>query len=74
MTLQVIRTRLRQAPLTNGRPRYIGLIHCLVTIWREEGARALYGGLVPHLLRAVPSAAITLGVYELVLESINERH
>ena len=32
---------------------------------------SLYGGLTPHILRAVPSAAISLGVYELVLKLLS---
>ena len=28
---------------------------------------ALYGGLVPHMFRVVPSAAIMFGTYEAVL-------
>jgi len=27
----------------------------------------LYGGMTPHLLRTVPSAAIMFGMYELIL-------
>jgi solute carrier family 25 protein 33/36 len=65
--LQVIRTRLRQAPLPNGQLKYTSLIQCSRTIWKEEGVLAFYGGITPHMLRAVPSAAMTLGVYEAVL-------
>lgn len=32
---------------------------------------SLYGGLTPHLLRGVPSAAVTLGVYESVLKLLH---
>ena len=32
---------------------------------------SLCGGLTAHLLRAVPSAAITLGGYEVVLRLLN---
>ncbi|THY56108.1 carrier protein Rim2p/Mrs12p [Aureobasidium pullulans] len=63
----VIRTRLRQAPLPNGELKYTSLIQCIRTIWKEEGVLAFYGGITPHVLRAVPSAAMTLGVYEAVL-------
>lgn len=28
---------------------------------------SMYGGLTPHLLRTVPSAAIMFGMYELIL-------
>lgn len=59
---EVVRTRLRQAPMQNGRMKYTGLVHCFSTIFKEEGMASLYGGLTPHLLRVVPSAAIMFGM------------
>ena len=59
---EVIRTRLRQAPQSNGSIKYHGIVHCFKTIVREEGVTALYGGLTPHMLRVVPSAAIMFGM------------
>ena len=59
---EVVRTRLRQAPLQDGRLKYTGLAQCFKTIWRGEGFTAFYGGLTPHLLRVVPSAAIMFGM------------
>ena len=59
---EVVRTRLRQAPMQNGRSKYTGLVQCFRTIFREEGMVSLYGGLTPHLLRVVPSAAIMFGM------------
>lgn len=69
---EVVRTRLRQAPVTTnsaGKPqlKYTGLVQCFKLIWKEEGMAALYGGLTPHMLRVVPSAAIMFGMYEAVL-------
>ncbi|KAF2109334.1 mitochondrial carrier domain-containing protein [Lophiotrema nucula] len=64
---EVVRTRLRQAPLENGTPRYTGLWQCFRSIGKHEGMAGLYGGLTPHVVRSVPSAIITLGVYEFVL-------
>lgn len=70
---EVVRTRLRQAPVdATGRVKYKGLWSCFVTVFREEGVPALYGGLVPHMLRVVPSAAIMFGVYEGVLHGLGE--
>ncbi|KAL8703854.1 MAG: hypothetical protein Q9201_002969 [Fulgogasparrea decipioides] len=69
---EVIRTRLRQAPMENGSLRYTGLIQCFRLTWQEGGLASLYGGLTPHVLRAVPSAAISLGMYELVLRLLGE--
>lgn len=64
---EVVRTRLRQAPtisVGNGRVemKYTGLVQCFKTVWKEEGMAGLYGGLTPHLLRVVPSAAIMFGM------------
>lgn len=70
---EVVRTRLRQAPVdARGNVKYKGLLNCFVTVFREEGMPALYGGLVPHMLRVVPSAAIMFGVYEGVLRGLGE--
>jgi solute carrier family 25 protein 33/36 len=69
---EVVRTRLRQAPMLDGRMKYTGLVQCFVTIFREEGIPALYGGMVPHMLRVVPSAAIMFGTYEAVLRLLGE--
>ncbi|KAJ5802184.1 Mitochondrial carrier protein RIM2 [Penicillium pulvis] len=67
---EVIRTRLRQAPLENGVPKYTGLVQCFGLIAKEEGMAGLYGGLMPHMVRSIPSAIITLGVYEFVLRFV----
>lgn len=64
---QVVRTRLRQAPMENGVPKYSGLLQCFRSVGRSEGLSGLYGGLTAHMMRSIPSAIITLGVYEFVL-------
>ncbi|KAF2432994.1 mitochondrial carrier [Tothia fuscella] len=69
---EVVRTRLRQAPMENGRVKYTGLMQCFRLIFREEGFAALYSGLVPHMLRVVPNAAIMFGTYEAVLRYLGE--
>jgi len=70
---EVVRTRLRQAPIdARGNVKYTGLWSCFTTVFREEGMGALYGGLVPHMMRVVPSAAIMFGMYEAVLWSLGE--
>ncbi|KAF2105061.1 mitochondrial carrier protein-like protein rim2 [Rhizodiscina lignyota] len=64
---EVVRTRLRQAPMEGGHLKYTGLMQCFNLVLKEEGVAALYGGLVSHVLRTVPSAAITYGTYHLVV-------
>ena len=64
---EVVRTRLRQAPTTvtetgKVKMKYTGLLQCFRSVAREEGMAGLYGGMTPHLLRVVPSAAIMFGM------------
>ncbi|KAI0153534.1 mitochondrial carrier domain-containing protein [Pestalotiopsis sp. NC0098] len=68
---EVARTRLRQAPMADGKPKYSGLVHCFKLVWKEEGFIGLYGGLTPHLMRTIPSAAIMFGMYEGILKIFN---
>ncbi|KAK1830255.1 mitochondrial carrier protein RIM2 [Podospora conica] len=64
---EVARTRLRQAPTADGKPKYTGLVQCFKLVFKQEGMAGLYGGMTPHLLRTVPSAAIMFGMYEGIL-------
>ncbi|KAK8792914.1 hypothetical protein WA158_005078 [Blastocystis sp. Blastoise] len=57
---EVVRTRLRQ----NGASR---LWNCFVTIYKEEGLKALYAGCYAHVLRVVPNAAIMFLTAELIM-------
>lgn len=70
---EVARTRLRQAPMADGRPKYTGLVHCFKLVWKEEGFIGLYGGLTPHLMRTIPSAAIMFGMYEGILKLLGAK-
>jgi solute carrier family 25 protein 33/36 len=54
--------------MADGRQKYTSILQCARLMLKEEGMLAMYGGLTAHLLRTVPSAAITLGAYELVLK------
>ncbi|ESK84163.1 mitochondrial carrier protein rim2 [Moniliophthora roreri MCA 2997] len=63
---EVIRTRLRQ-PKVDGIVKYKGLVQTLRLVIKEEGARALYGGLSAHLMRVVPNAAVMYSIYEGVM-------
>ncbi|KAK4674482.1 Pyrimidine nucleotide transporter, mitochondrial [Podospora pseudopauciseta] len=71
---EVARTRLRQAPMADGRPKYTGLVQCFKLVAKEEGMVGLYGGMTPHLLRTVPSAAIMFGMYEGILRLLQPSH
>lgn len=69
---EVVRTRLRQAPLAEtGKPKYTGLVQCFKLVIKEEGFASMYGGLTPHLLRTVPNSIIMFGTWELVVRLLS---
>ena len=58
---EVARTRLRE----EGRKiKYRGFIQTLRIVFKEEGRRGLYGGMSAHLMRVIPSSAVTFLTYE----------
>ena len=68
--MQVIRARLQQRQQL-GRPVYYknGWM-TLQLILRREGFWGLYKGVVPTVLRVMPSSAITLLVYEKLMQQM----
>ncbi|KAI9026874.1 mitochondrial carrier domain-containing protein [Hyaloraphidium curvatum] len=64
---EVIRTRLREAPVDGGRSKYTGIVQCAKLIYKEEGFGALYGGMATHLIRVVPNASIMFLIYEVIV-------
>jgi solute carrier family 25 protein 33/36 len=70
---QVIRTRLRQPPPASGIPKYTSLVQSFRLVLLEEGWKALYGGMSPHLLRVVPNAVTMFFVYEKALGMAEKR-
>jgi hypothetical protein len=47
-------------------PLCLGLKHAVEEIYRKEGIRGFYRGIVPTLFRAVPSCGITFTLYEII--------
>lgn len=51
--------------------RYRGMVDCFVRTVREEGAGALFKGIVPNYVKVIPSIAIAFVVYEHVCEALD---
>lgn len=68
---QVIRSRLQQRPSEDGVSRYVNTWHTFKATMRYEGVRGLYKGIVPNLLRVVPSSSLTFLVYESVMKFLH---
>lgn len=72
--LALVRTRL-QADGINGEPRHFsGACDVFRRTVQMEGITALYRGLVPNLLKAVPAVSITWAVYETCKHALHERY
>ena len=62
--LNLLRTRLQSQGTAIHPPTYTGWRDCLAKTIKVEGARGLYRGLTPNLLKVVPSMSISYMVYE----------
>ncbi|CAL9109651.1 unnamed protein product [Musa acuminata var. zebrina] len=67
--LQVIRTRM-QAQHTNSSSAYNGMCDVFWKTLRNEGFSGFYKGIIPNLLKVVPSASITYLIYETMKKSL----
>jgi solute carrier family 25 2-oxodicarboxylate transporter 21 len=64
----VVKSRIQGATKAPGvAPKYNWTYPALVTIFREEGAAALYKGFVPKVLRLAPGGGVLLLVVEFTL-------
>ena len=62
---QLVRARMQTYdPGATTRVQGPGLVALIQQIWRNEGFVGYYKGLVPNLLRVVPSTCVTFLVYE----------
>ncbi len=68
---QVIRTRLQMRPSAATERVYDGVVATTKEVVKREGLGGFYKGLVPNLIRVVPSSAITLAVYEGLSKGFN---
>jgi solute carrier family 25 folate transporter 32 len=68
---QVIRTRLQMRPGAASERVYDGVVATTKEVVKREGLGGFYKGLVPNLIRVVPSSAITLAVYEGLSKGFN---
>ena len=71
--LALAKTRLQASGMPGYAPGYDGLAGCLMDTVRQEGVRGLYRGIVPNLLKAVPSISISYVVFENVKATLQQR-
>ena len=65
---QVVRSCMQQSPIVGyDRVQVEGTLATAARIWRSEGARGFYRGILPHILRSTPQSSITLLAYEYIM-------
>ncbi|SAM09385.1 hypothetical protein [Absidia glauca] len=66
---EVIRTRLQNQTVQPF--KYNGIVHAFKIILEEEGYRGFYKGMPTNLLRTVPSSALTILTYEVIVHRLD---
>ncbi|XP_026752611.2 mitochondrial 2-oxodicarboxylate carrier [Galleria mellonella] len=69
----VAKSRIQGPQPIPGIVKYISTTGAIVLVYREEGFRALYKGLLPKVLRLGPGGAIMLVVYDYVYHFLENR-
>lgn len=67
---QVIKARLQQGG--DSALQYSGTWDCATKIVRHEGYRGLFKGLVPNLLKVIPTGAIVFASYEKIHSALSD--
>lgn len=56
------------------KPKYKNSLDCMIKIWRCEGLKGFFRGVVPNALKVAPSAAITFVIYEEMMKIMNNNN
>lgn len=70
--LNLARTRLQTQGVGNRPILYNGLVHCLLTVWRQDGFRGLFVGITPNMMKAVPSSMLMYMVFSTVMNALED--
>ncbi len=62
--LALVRTRMQAQEVPFDSKERDTMIKLLVRIWRDEGFRGMYRGLIPNIIKVVPAVSISYAVYE----------
>ncbi|KAH8255310.1 hypothetical protein KR038_000803 [Drosophila bunnanda] len=71
--LDMAKCRIQAPQPVRGEIKYGGTVQTLRTVYCEEGIRAMYKGLAPLFLRAIPGGAILIVSYEAIYNFLIRR-
>ncbi|MEE6463360.1 hypothetical protein FKM82_005881 [Ascaphus truei] len=64
--LDLVKIRFAVSDGLDLRPKYNGILHCLVTVWQREGLRGLYQGVTPNMWGAGASWGLYFFFYSAI--------
>uniref|UniRef100_A0A6J0SW58 Solute carrier family 25 member 32 n=1 Tax=Pogona vitticeps TaxID=103695 RepID=A0A6J0SW58_9SAUR len=64
--LDLVKIRFAVSDGLKVRPKYSGILHCLTTIWKQEGLRGLYQGVTPNVWGAGASWGLYFYFYNAI--------
>ncbi|XP_070604273.1 solute carrier family 25 member 32 [Erythrolamprus reginae] len=64
--LDLVKIRFAVSDGLELRPKYNGILHCLSTIWKQEGLRGLYQGVIPNVWGAGASWGLYFFFYNAI--------
>ncbi|KAM6910466.1 solute carrier family 25 member 32-like [Xenentodon cancila] len=64
--LDLVKIRFAVSDGLDLRPRYRGIVHCMKTIWHQEGLRGLYQGVTPNIWGAGASWGLYFFFYNAI--------
>lgn len=60
----VVKNRMQLQGYAGTKVLYSGMMDCMRSIMRQEGAQGFYKGIMPYCMKIVPGGAINLAVYD----------
>ncbi|XP_019383594.1 PREDICTED: mitochondrial folate transporter/carrier isoform X1 [Gavialis gangeticus] len=64
--LDLVKIRFAVSDGLEFRPKYNGILHCLTTVWKQEGLRGLYQGVTPNMWGAGASWGLYFFFYNAI--------
>ena len=68
--LTLVRTRLQAQEVPMNSIDRDTMTKLLIRIWRNEGIRGLYRGILPNIIKVVPAVSMSYVVYENIKKSL----
>lgn len=63
--LHLVQRNLQVAGMGSGVKKYKGAVECVRFIYRQNGLKGFYSGLLPQYLKTIPKCALSFCIYEL---------